>query len=187
MNAVENYLRNLGDVHASGAATPELSLYPPLANLLNAVGRTVNPNVRCVMSLKNIGSGLPDGGLFSSDQFFRSAESQPSDPLHPSRGAIEAKAPSEDILQTARSLQVGRYLTAHGQVLVTNFWAFALVSRDASGKPTILEVYKLADTEADFWVALRNPHQLAQQEGQRLSDYLKRVMLHAAPLVRPHT
>jgi len=69
MHLLETYLRDLHDIRATGAAVKETSFYPPLANLLNAVGQTLKPRVRCVINLQNQGAGLPDGGLFTPDQF----------------------------------------------------------------------------------------------------------------------
>ena len=46
--AVENYFTDLRRIRASGGSTPELSYYPPLTNLLNAVGGTLKPKVFCV-------------------------------------------------------------------------------------------------------------------------------------------
>lgn len=50
---------------------PETSFYPALERLLTAIGKTLSPKVRCVINLANRGAGLPDGGLFSADQFRR--------------------------------------------------------------------------------------------------------------------
>jgi hypothetical protein len=65
MHALETYLRDLSDIRSTGAAVKETSYYPPLANLLNTVGQTLKPRVRCVINLKNQGAGMPDGGLFT--------------------------------------------------------------------------------------------------------------------------
>jgi hypothetical protein len=53
MHALETYLRDLRDIRATGAAVKETSYYPPLANLLNAVGATLKPRVRCVISFRS--------------------------------------------------------------------------------------------------------------------------------------
>lgn len=68
MNPLETYLTELREIHDSGVATGETSGYPALANLLNAVGHTLKPKVRCIIQLKNSGAGFPDGGLFTPDQ-----------------------------------------------------------------------------------------------------------------------
>ena len=76
MHPLETYLRDLRDIRSTGAAVKETSYYPPLANLLNAVGQTLKPRVRCVINLKNQGAGLPDGGLFTPDPATTRAESE---------------------------------------------------------------------------------------------------------------
>jgi hypothetical protein len=85
--------------------TPETSLYPPLETLLNAVGHALKPRVRCFMSLKNQGAGMPDGGLFTPDQIARGAN-EPPEGQSPSRGVIECKPSKEDVLDIADTRQV---------------------------------------------------------------------------------
>ena len=62
------YLRELRDIHSTGAAVAETSYYPALSNLLNEIGKTLKPKVRCVVNIANRGAGLPDAGLFTADQ-----------------------------------------------------------------------------------------------------------------------
>ena len=57
--AVQEYLDDLRRVRASGGATGERSYYPPLANLLNAVGGTLKPKVFCVGEAGAAGCGPP--------------------------------------------------------------------------------------------------------------------------------
>jgi hypothetical protein len=80
---------------------------------------------------------------------------------------------------------VVRYWERYGQVLVTNYRDFILIGRDAEGRKTKLEEYRLAPNESAFWDAARHPHRLAEVQGERFIEYLKRVMLHAAPLSSP--
>ena len=63
---VEDYLADLRRIRASGGATDERSYYPPLTNLLNAVGATLRPKVFCVGELAEQGAGHPDFGLYSA-------------------------------------------------------------------------------------------------------------------------
>lgn len=84
MTAVETYFRSLSEIRATGSATSETSYYGPLETLLNDIGHTLKPKVRCVMQLRNQGAGLPDGGLFSAQQFQRSGDLK--DPENPGRG-----------------------------------------------------------------------------------------------------
>ncbi|HBO44931.1 MAG TPA: hypothetical protein DD670_13580 [Planctomycetaceae bacterium] len=74
---LETYLTELKAVRATGVAVPETSYYPALSNLLNEVGRSLRPKVRCVVNLANTGGGIPDGGLFTADQFQRTADGEP--------------------------------------------------------------------------------------------------------------
>ncbi len=95
MHLLEAYLRDLHDIRSTGAGVKETSYYPPLANLLNAVGQTIKPRVRCVINLKNQGAGMPDGGLFTPDQLQKGAD-VPLDGQPPARGAIECKHTKND-------------------------------------------------------------------------------------------
>lgn len=185
MTPLETYLRELRDIRSSGAAVRETSYYGPLAALLNEIGKTLKPKVRCLITLKNRGAGLPDGGLFTPDQFQRAAEAEPLPGQIPARGAIEAKGASEDAWNIAASEQVARYLKRYRQVLVTNYRDFILVGHDAAEQPVILETYRLADSESAFWAAAVNPVKMAAAHNERFTAYLKRVMLHAAPLAAP--
>src|SRR5271170_4670479 len=96
------YLLDLKRVRASGAGVPETSYYPALSNLFNAVGKTLKPKVRCVINISNQGAGLPDGGLFTADQFQRQAGGEPKPGQLPARGAIEAKGTKPDVRAIAK-------------------------------------------------------------------------------------
>ena len=74
MNPLETYLKELRDIRATGAATDETSFYTPLANLLNEIGRSLKPKVRCIINIANAGAGLPDGGFFTPDQFQKGSD-----------------------------------------------------------------------------------------------------------------
>ena len=56
--AVESYLADLHRIRASGGVTGERSYYPPLPNLLNAVGATLKPKVYCVSEVAEQGAPL---------------------------------------------------------------------------------------------------------------------------------
>ena len=184
MNPLETYIRELYDIRSTGAATPETSYYGPLAALLNEIGKTLKPKVRCIINLKNRGAGLPDGGLFTPDQFQKTA-TEPLPGTIPARGVIEVKPVSVDAWLTADGEQVSRYWGKYRQVLVTNLRDFLLVGQDGEGKQVKLEAYRLAPNEADFWREAAHPHRLAAAHGERFLEYLKRVMLQAAPLAAP--
>ncbi len=87
MNPLETYPKELTEIRSTGAATPETSYYPALSNLLNEVGKTLKPKVKCIMGLQDWGAGFPDGGLFAPDQFKKSA-TEPHPGTIPVRSAI---------------------------------------------------------------------------------------------------
>src|SRR5947209_6629944 len=124
MNLLEKYIRELFDIRSTGEAVKETSYYPPLSHLLNEVGKTLKPQVRCIINIKNRGAGIPDGGLFTADQLRKETDNEPFIRQLPARGVIEVKGTSEDILQIANTEQVLRYLGKYGQVLVTNYRDF---------------------------------------------------------------
>ena len=135
MNPLETFLKDVRDTRATGAAVAETSFYPALANLLNDLGHTLRPKVRCVINLANAGAGLPDGGLFTPDQFQKASASEPRDGQSPARGVVEVKSPADDLRRVARSDQVRRYSDKYGLVLLTNLREFLLLGRDARGAP----------------------------------------------------
>jgi SAM-dependent methyltransferase len=185
MDALETYLRDLYEIRSSGAAVKETSYYAALSNLFNEVGKSLKPKVRCILQLANRGAGLPDGGLFTPDQFQKAGAAEPLPGQIPSRGVIEVKGTSEDAWVTADGPQVSKYWGKYHQVLVTNLRDFVLVGQDPEGKPAKLETYRLAADESAFWAAASHPRKTAVAQGERFIDYLKRVMLCAAPLVAP--
>ncbi|PDV96769.1 type ISP restriction/modification enzyme [Candidatus Chloroploca asiatica] len=185
MDIVATYLRDLRDIRSSGSAVKETSFYPALSTLLNAVGAELRPRVRCVLTLKNRGAGIPDGGLFTADQIGRHAPSDAFPAPLPARGVLEVKGAGDDVTTIARSPQVQKYLDGYGQVLVTNYRDFVLVGRDAHGRPLPQERYRLAANEAEFWAQVADPVAFAATHRERLVEYLKRVLLAAAPLTSP--
>ena len=60
--AVGAYLDDLRRIRASGGGTDERSYYPPLTNLLNAVGAGLRPKVFCVSELAQQGAGTSRPG-----------------------------------------------------------------------------------------------------------------------------
>ena len=152
MSLLTTYLTTLAALRASGGAVAETSYYPPLAGLLDTVGATLSPTVRCVGQLKNfLAAGSPDFGLYSADQFPRKADlGQPPAGLLPARGVLEVKGTGDEVDAVAASPQVAKYLKAFGLVLVTNYRDFLLVTRgpDATAQPG--ERYRLAPDDAMF-------------------------------------
>ncbi|GBF54216.1 adenine specific DNA methyltransferase [Microcystis sp. 0824] len=185
MNPLVNYFRNLQEIHSSQAAVKETSYYGTLETLLNEIGKTLKPRVRCIINLRNQGAGLPDGGLFNVDQFPKNQELEPFTAIFPERGAIEIKGTKEDIKKIAASEQVQKYWQKYGQVLVSNYRDFLLIGRNSQGQPVELEAYSLAPSEAEFWLKTSNPSKFAAEHGDSLLEYLKRVLLQAAFITSP--
>src|SRR5262245_54492874 len=107
---VERYLRDLYAIHTAGAGMSPAAYYPPLADLLNEIGRTLQPHVRCLLHFKSIGANLPDGGLFTADQFASPAgyNSLPRTP--PARGVILVKQPGDALDEVPGAPPLARYL-----------------------------------------------------------------------------
>jgi hypothetical protein len=185
MDALETYLRDLYEIRSSGAGVKETSYYAALLSLFNEVGKSLKPRVRCILQLANRGAGLPDGGLFTPDQFQKAVAAEPLPGQLPARGTIEVKGTGDDAWVTAEGDQVTKYWGKYRQVLVTNLRDFVLVGQDAEGRPVKLETYRLAESEAAFWAAAATPRAFAARHGERFLEYLRRVMLHAAALAIP--
>jgi REP element-mobilizing transposase RayT len=185
MTPLEIYLQDLREIRSTGAGVKETSYYPTLSNLLNEVGKHLKPRVRCVINLANRGAGLPDGGLFTGDQFQKASDAEPLPGQKPARGVIEVKSTKDDAWVTADGEQVSRYWGSYRQVLVTNYRDFVLVGQDAEGNPAKLQPFRLADSEKAFWAAAQHPRSFAERIGARFEEYLQRVMRHAAPLATP--
>ena len=180
--AGETYFADLGRVRASGGATGERSSYGPLANLLNAVGATLAPNVFCVGELADQGAGHPDFGLYAAKQV---QQGRPHEGQVPERGVVEVKAAGDDAWLTAAGDQVSRYWGRYRLVLVTNTRDFVLVGEDAAGRPTKLETFRLADDADTFVRRLATPRAFARAVGAGLGEYLTRALSHRAALAEP--
>lgn len=186
MKFVQTYISNLVEVKGSGMAVKETSYYGALEQLLNEIGKQLKPTVRAIIHTKNTGSGIPDGGLFTKEQFHRGEENiLDFIGTPPSRGVIEIKSTSADIEKLGNSPQVERYLKGYGQVLVTNYFQFLLVGKDKDGKPKFLERYELVRTEKEFWRKTNDAKKFADEHEESLTQFLMRVMLQATPLSEP--
>jgi hypothetical protein len=177
------FLAAVHGVHISGAGTKETSYYTALDNLLDAIGETLKPKVRCVMQLKSLGAGNPDGGLFTADQFDRKTGA-PKNVAAPARGVLEIKAPGEAVDFTAAGAQVAKYWDRYRLVLVTNLRDWLLIG-ERGGQRVALERHTLADTEATFWALAEHAGTAQKQRGPAFADFITRVLLHAAPLGEP--
>ena len=180
--AGETYFADLGRVRASGGATGERSSYGPLANLLNAVGATLAPNVFCVGELADQGAGHPDFGLYAAKQVQQGRRRAGQ---VPERGVVEVKAAGDDAWLTAAGDQVSRYWGRYRLVLVTNTRDFILVGEDAAGRPTKLETFRLAADADTFVRRLETPRAFAREVGAGLGEYLTRALSHRAALAEP--
>ncbi len=180
--AAEEYFADLPRVRASGAATPEWSLYGPLDDLLEAVGATLKPKVFCVQERADLGAGHPDFGLYAAKQVQRGT---PREGQTPERGVVEVKSPADDAWLTADGRQVTRYWGRYRLVLVTNARDFVLVGRNAHGRPAKLETLRLAGSEDEFLRRVEKPHAFARDQGARLGEYIARALSHRAALTEP--
>jgi Type ISP C-terminal specificity domain/N-6 DNA Methylase len=181
------YLQEVGATRATGANTPETSFYPAVKQLLDAIGRGLTPKVLCVMNLRNQGAGLPDGGLFTIDQFERQATAHDVEvafgTLKPSRGAIEVKPPTDDLGVLSRSKQATGYGGAYRHVLLTNLREFALVEY-GDGGATVIERFSLATSDREFWSICSSPSS-AKKDEEHFVEFLHRVLRTPAPLTEP--
>ena len=107
MHPLETYLAEIATLRG---ATKETSGYPVLANLLNAIGQTLKPKVRCIIHPKNSGAGIPDGGLFTPDQLKNRNEEESFIDQKPARGVIEVKSTRDEIAALAETKQAKEYL-----------------------------------------------------------------------------
>ncbi len=181
-SAVEEYLNDLRRIRASGGATSERSYYPPLTNLLNAIGSMLKPKVFCVGELAEQGAGHPDLGLYAARQV---QSGKPHKGQSPERGVVEVKPVSDDAWLTASGEQVSKYWSKYRLVLVTNTRDFVLLGEDAAGRPTNLETFRLADTSEEFELRLEKPRALARELGAGLGEYLCRALSHSASITEP--
>ncbi len=171
-----------------GGAVPETSYYGALTILLNEIGKTLKPKVRAVSQLMNTGAGAPDFGLFTQQQFTHARDAEPMPGQLPQRGAIEVKGTSDDVFDWSKwpdPEQVPRYVERYGLVLVTNLRDFVLVGRGPGGEPILKESCRLSETEDGFWAKAAQPRKYAEEAGEGLVEFLKRVMLHKVPLLDP--
>ena len=179
---VKDYLEDLRKIRASGGGTAETSYYPPLTNLLNAVGGTLKPKVFCISQLAQQGADHPDCGLFAANQI---QKGQPQKGQTPACGVVEVKPADDDAWLTADSAQVSKYWGLYRLVLITNTRDFVLLGEDVQGNPAKLETFRLADSAADFEAKLQHPQALTNKVGLGLVEYLSRALSHRATLVDP--
>lgn len=186
MHPIERYLDKLAEIRASGHATDETSYYPAIEALLAELGKQLKPRVVPVLQLKSKGAGLPDGGLFTQDQFRKKSKPDDFAIQPPNRGAIEVKGLGENLNDTIKSEQIAKYVRAYGQVLLTNYREFRIVIRGDDGKPRQLgPPLTLANSESAFWELAAHPRKASRELACSFEEFLKRVLLSTVPIQAP--
>ncbi|MBI1784817.1 hypothetical protein HYR69_06705, partial [Candidatus Sumerlaeota bacterium] len=185
MHPVEKYLTDIRQIASSGSARGETSYYRPLAELFNAVGAQLKPPVRAVDQLQDMGAGSPDFGLFTKAQFQKWGEDEPLRAQKPERGVVEAKGWDKKIEPEVKGAQVAKYIQTYDTVLLSNLWHFILLEKNGPRAPVRLEEFRLVDSAEDFKELLKHPQKAAKERGERLVEFLKRVLLHRASLGDP--
>lgn len=182
--SVRTYFQRMAEIRSTGGATSETSYYSAFENLLNELGMLLDPQVICNGQLRNQGAGHPDFGLYSRKQCSKGAP-RPGQGEIPERGVIEVKPLADKNWQTAQSKQATKYFDRYRLVLVTNYREFRLIGEDDGGKAVERELFSLAGDETTFWSMAAHPVKSAKEHGTHLGEFLRRVMMNAAPLTRP--
>ncbi|MGH6846429.1 MAG: type ISP restriction/modification enzyme [Methylocella sp.] len=179
---VEKYFAAVRDVHRLGAGTKELSFYPALAALLNALGQELKPKVLCLSGLGNTGAGHPDFGLFAANQV---QKGEPRPGQTPERGVIEVKSAGDDAWLTADTAQVSKYFGAYRLVIITNIRDFLIIGEGPDGRAANLESFRLAADAKTFWDMVAAPRKSADHIGRAFGEYLKRALTQSVALREP--
>ncbi len=182
--AVEAFFAEVRRIRQSGAGTGELSSYPALVNLFNAVGASLSPRVRCIASPKDEGAGLPDMSLFAEKRAAKGRQPSPEG-RGADRGVVEVKAPEEDMKSSAVRDQVSRYWRHYRLVLLTNLREFELLGQSEHGEEAVLETFRLAESAEALDLAVEKPRAFARATGPGLVEYLRRALSHKAALADP--
>jgi len=182
--SVETYLLRMSEIRGTGGATKETSYYSALENLMNEIGKDLDPNVVCNGQLRNQGAGHPDFGLYTRSQCSR-GEPRPGQGEVPARGVVEVKSLGDNSWQTSKSAQATKYFDHYRLVLITNYREFRLIGEDENGNPVEREFYQLAEDEPEFWKKAAKARETARKDGPQFAEFLRRVMMNAAPLTRP--
>ena len=182
VSEVETYFGDVRRIRASGGATPERSYYPPLINLLNAIGKRLKPKVFSVSEMAEQGAGHPDVGLYVDRQLQRGT---PRAGQLPDAGVLEVKPVTDDAWVVGGSRQVSRYWERYRLVLVTNTRDFVLLGEDSQGEPVRLETFRAANSLEDFLEGLERPRAFARAVADGLVGFLQRALSQRATLVEP--
>lgn len=182
---LQDYLRGLSSIHRTGEAVEETSYYGQLEKLLNAVGAGLSPKILCVLTTRNRGAGVPDGGLFEATSAVELAGRNAMVARAPERGVMEVKGPGKNVRTVARTQQVRKYLKRYGKVLVTTYREFLLVDLGPNGEPVEKELFSLAADEDTFWTLCGKAKDVELDEQTAFVDFLRRALLGDAPLSQP--
>ncbi|MGH6814614.1 MAG: type ISP restriction/modification enzyme [Hyphomicrobiaceae bacterium] len=178
----ETYFTAVRDARRLGAATPERSYYPAVAELLNSVGALLKPKVIAVAELGNTGAGHPDFGLFTSTQLQKGV---PRQGQPPERGVVELKSVAGSAWPTADTKQIGRYFGAYSLLLVSNLRDVLIVGEGPGRGAAKRESFRLAHSESEFWQLVSTPKKSAERVGRAFCEYLKRALTQTVPLREP--
>jgi hypothetical protein len=177
---IESFRDAVGAIRATRAGTPETAYYPAVANLFDAIGKTLRPRVLCVPHPARGNAGIPDFGLFEQTQLRRGEQPAWVAAATPQRGVVEVKPTDHNIAKLLASEQVRQdYLPVYGLVLAANLWQWRLVDHTGA----VREQFDLAADEARFLALLHGRRAKALLTG--FAEFLKRCLLARAPLGRP--
>lgn len=156
--AVRSYLDRCAQLIQSGVATDELSFYPALNNLLDAVGALSKAPCTTIPNPAAKGEGFPDVGLYDPEAEVLVAP-------------VEAKPPAVAKPALLSLPQAIRYAEGFGggYVLLTNLWQFVWAQRTERGLQEISAVDLLAGPAA---LAETRPTPLPGA-GQRLVELIE--------------
>jgi hypothetical protein len=185
MGMLQDYLSGLAGIHATGEAVEETSYYGQLETLLNRAGATLSPRVLCVLTTRNRGAGVPDGGLFIGSRAVQRAGPGALTARAPERGVIEVKGPGQQVNRVARTAQVRRYLGRYGKVLVTSYREFLVLHLGPDGESVVGETFSLAPDEESFWARGAASKQTTAEQEAEFEGFLYRALLGDAPLSTP--
>ncbi|WP_169792027.1 type ISP restriction/modification enzyme [Jiangella muralis] len=185
MGVLQDYLSAMARIRETGEAVEETSYYGQLERLLNEVGGHLSPKVLCVLTTRNRGAGVPDGGFFLRSHAVASAGERAMATRVPERGVLEVKGPGRDVRRIARSQQVRKYLGRYGKVLVSTYREFLLVSLGKDGEPIEGELFSIAKNEQSFWELTNDTENVDGNLETQFFEFLARALLGDAPLWQP--
>lgn len=171
---VQRYVQTVQSEAQFGVA--ETTHYPAIKALFNGVGDEMKPKVQVVIHPRGSGAGIPDGAVWSAKEL-KKPDPSGKDPfdlkrIYPDRGGLEAKGLDQDLHQLVKTVQVGKYLNALQQVIVTNLRQFAVVQL-RKGEPVIIEEYSLASSKAEF---LKLSASQVKAHEKPLTEFLRRAL-----------